>query len=1018
MKPQLLAAFAIVAAGLWLASPLHTVAEPAGLDFALGQNTEAQLCRAVARFDAPRGAKAADIYCGTWPRPSGRVTVFADEASAASALAAACKGDETALQSAEFSDLRQVACARTDKGAIRRYALVARRAGKVVIGEVYPSDWAPLVNAARVMTGAMKAAAVTSAAGETPGLTEIEAVFPGGPPGQDAAGKYELLRLRAYEYNSMWQFDASQRDFEALLAAQQAIAPDDTDSEAEIRAEIGLDLSSSRRFDEARASFDRAEALARAADDALLLSKIENYRAMDQLNQRRFNTALALALAANRSRASLAHGQGAGADITAGDVARTESHGVSRRTLLVSLGQMSPADRAIILNAQADYIAGVAARSLGLASAAANDLSAAAAAISQVGSPPPRLVGDIVDERANLSLASGDYAAAAAAAKDGLTTISTVAPGTRSEAHLWLALETAQAAMGDEGGALASGRHAVDIYANQTESPGMPPDVAAPRLALLEQAWRRTGDDALAAEYFRTLSLVWDGAAARTTALLAARIAEHDAADQMRAYQDAERGYRAAFARRQVLLGDPDAPPGQIASANDAVNKAVTALGNAEADLRARAPAYLELLDPQASAADLEAVLAAHEAYLRVVMTGQGGFGVLVDGSGVHPFRTTLTSAQADGLVDGVRRSTHLRGARLPDYDIDAAVKLYASLIGPVQDRLQDVRDLDVDVSGSLASIPFAALVATPPSPDQMAKIRSDADYSGVDWAARRFTIVNALGPASFIRLRKQPPPAPAAQLGAVAYGDFEPDPQGVAARVASTYGLSEACKAEMAHSLSLFPALPDTAGEARSVASSFSNARVSLGKDFTDAAFLHDPATAKADVILVATHGVLAISPCFPQPALLTSLGASGTGLIEASALLDEQLSARLVLLSACDTAAGGKLDEALTGLDDGGDALSGLARAFIYAGARDVLASEWMVDADSSKTEIAVLLKEASAGKSVRAALSDAEAAVYTQAETAHPFYWAPFILVGDGAGTLGAPPAQVATLESATR
>jgi CHAT domain-containing protein len=989
----------------WLtAAPAARADTPA--DFALGANTENQACRAVARFDAPRGARSADIYCGAWERPSGRVTAFADAASARAALAETCKGDATKLQSGDFTDLSQIACGRAENSAIRRYALTARRGGAVVVGEVYPSDWGPLVAAARVLTGAARPAAITAGSGVTPGLSQIEAVYPAGPPGQGAALNYELLRRRAYEYNAAWEFGASLRDYQDLLAAQKKVAPDDQAGEAEILAEIGLDLSSARRFDEARSTLDRAEALARRADDSLLVSKITNYRALDQLNQRHFNAALRLALAANAERAPAGRASGATA-ISASDVGRVESQSaaLSQRTLLVSLGEASAADRSAVLTAQADYVAGVAARAMGQLQAAGDDLRSASQSLADAGTPPARLVGDISNARAGLDLAAGDYAGAEVVTEAGLASIRTIAPGTRGEAHLWLTLEAAQVGLGRTADALASGRAAMAIYARQTELPGLPPEIAAQHLALIESEWRRAGDPALAAEYFQTLSLVWDGSAARTTALLAARLALRDAGAQARAYQDAERAYRAAYARRQTLVADPDLPPAQLATATAAVTKAAADFGVAETDLRRQAPAYLELLSPLANATDLQGVLGDKEAYLRLVMTSTGGFGALVDKTGIHPFRTALTDAQADALVDKLRRTTHLHGRRLPDYDVASAEALYQGLIGPVNDRLASVRDLDVDVSGSLASIPFSALVATAPSPDTLDKISNQQDYSAVDWLARHFTVVNSLGPASFVRLRKETPPA-AGNLTAVAFGDFQPDPALVADRVAAAEELPDSCRAEMRHSLSLLPPLPETADEAKTVAADFSNSEVVLGKDFTDVKFAHDPATANADVILLATHGVLAISPCFPEPALLTSVGDKGDGLIEASALLDRQLKARLVILSACDTAAGGKLDAARTGLDDGGDALSGLARGFIYAGARNVLASEWMVDSDSSKIEIGVLLAETSRdGKSAREAMSDAEAKVYSQAETGHPFYWAPFILVGEGGGYLAA-------------
>jgi CHAT domain-containing protein len=377
----------------------------------------------------------------------------------------------------------------------------------------------------------------------------------------------------------------------------------------------------------------------------------------------------------------------------------------------------------------------------------------------------------------------------------------------------------------------------------------------------------------------------------------------------------------------------------------------------------------------------------------------------------VSPFRIALTETQIGVLTDRLRRTTHLKArGGLPDYDLDAAESLYAALIGPVQDRLAGVTQLDVDVSGALASIPFGALVASRPTSAQLEKIRSDQDYTGIDWVARHYAVANALGPASFIRLRKVA--APQARPSAVIYGDYVPDPQTVAARLAQSRDLSDGCRAKVQHALALLDPLPDTADEARRIASAFPGASVSLGADFTDASFMQDPKTADASVIVLATHGVLGLSPCFPEPALLTSVGATGDGLIEASRLLDRELEAQLVVLSACDTAAGGKLDEAQTGLADGGDALSGLARAFIYAGARNVMATEWKIDAAASQAEMSVFFQTAGQpGVSVLDAFAASQKSLYDKAETAHPFYWAAFVLVGDGGDSLAASPAAAA-------
>jgi CHAT domain-containing protein len=1002
--PRLIGLCAILAS-LCIGGPRAVAAESG--DFGLGTNTEQETCRAVMRFDGPRGGQASDIYCGAWERPSGRITLYPTAAAAQAAMTGVCQGDTTPLQSADFSLMKQIACARTDQTGPRRYVLIAQRGQQIVIGDVYPSDWGPLINAARVVSGLERpTAAAASTSAETPGLREIEAVFPSGPPGQAATSNYELLLRRAYEYNTIWSFDTAERDFEELLRMHSRVAPDDVSGEGEILAEIGLNMSNARRFDEASSVFTEAEARAHNANDPMLATKILNYRAVDQLNQHHDATATRLALQAIQARAQIARNAQiqVGTRISAGDVGRVEASNISagQRSLLVSLTDEPTADKAAILNAQASYIAAIAARGLGRSDEAPL-LAAASLDLQPVSIPPGWLEGDITNELADSRLAAGDFAGAEAAAQAGLVIMAKAAPGSRAQAHLYLTLEGAQAAQGRATEALVNGRQAMAIYDRQMESPGLPPDIAANHLSLLEKEWRQTGDAGLAAEYFQTLSLVWDGAAARTTAQLAARLVLKQAGDQARGYQDAERAYRAALARQQQLAADADTPGDQKAAADAAVKAASDHYAASEAALRDKAPAYLELLNPQASAGDLQAALAGHEAYLRIVVGAQGGYGVLVGKAVVHPFVVPLTGAQIDALADRFRRSTHLHGRRLPDFDLAASEALYAALIAPVQDQLANIDTLDVDVNGSLASIPFAALVATAPDQAHLDKIHAEQDYTGVDWLARHVAVASTLGPASFIRLRKATSAVPA-QLHAAVYGDYVPNPAEVATRLAKERGLSDACRLQVEHDLQLLGPLPETEDEARGIAAKFPGARLVMGASFTDTDFLHSPDTANADVIMLATHGVLGLSTCFAEPALLTSVGASGYGLIEASQLFDTQLKARVVVLSACDTAGGGKLDEARTGLADGGDALSGLARGFIYAGARNVLATEWKVDAATSSSEINGFFQGAGLPNAgLGRALADAQKQIYDQPETAHPFYWAAFVLVGDGGGSL---------------
>ena len=105
-------------------------------------------------------------------------------------------------------------------------------------------------------------------------------------------------------------------------------------------------------------------------------------------------------------------------------------------------------------------------------------------------------------------------------------------------------------------------------------------------------------------------------------------------------------------------------------------------------------------------------------------------------------------------------------------------------------------------------------------------------------------------------------------------------------------------------------------------------------------------------------------------------------------------KLDADWVILSACNTAAGGA---------QGAEALSGLARAFIYAGARALLVSHWSVDSAATVKLITSAVGATARDKTIgRAeALRRAMLAMIDtgEAREAHPAFWAPFVVVGEG-------------------
>jgi CHAT domain-containing protein len=156
--------------------------------------------------------------------------------------------------------------------------------------------------------------------------------------------------------------------------------------------------------------------------------------------------------------------------------------------------------------------------------------------------------------------------------------------------------------------------------------------------------------------------------------------------------------------------------------------------------------------------------------------------------------------------------------------------------------------------------------------------------------------------------------------------------------------------------------------------------------------------------VLYFATHGLLPGElKCQAEPGLVMSPppGAQQTdtafdGLLESSEIASLRLNADLVVLSACNTAAS-------DGRFGGGDALSGLAEAFFHAGARNMLVTHWQVPSAATAELMSALftsLRESNGG-SVGESLRRAQNGLFAKGATAHPFFWAAFVVIGDGMG-----------------
>jgi len=277
---------------------------------------------------------------------------------------------------------------------------------------------------------------------------------------------------------------------------------------------------------------------------------------------------------------------------------------------------------------------------------------------------------------------------------------------------------------------------------------------------------------------------------------------------------------------------------------------------------------------------------------------------------------------------------------------------------------------------GALLGLPLGLLIETPPPAGE--------DYMRADWLIQRHAFVSIPSIGAFAAATAPPPRRRANRMLAFADPILTGRGQG-----------SEDCRPGAptdAAALRALDPLPGTRRETEAVRRALGGGRVVAGGQFTEAAF-RNADLRSSDVLYFATHGLVPGElSCGDEPGLVATppRGRAGSraadGLIAASEIAAFKIDADLVVLSACNTGAGG----------EGGEALSGLASAFLFAGARAMVVTHWVVDSETT----AALMAEAFArsGQDLRTlpGLAAAQRAAAAQATTAHPFFWAAFAFV----------------------
>ncbi|GLZ28027.1 hypothetical protein Lesp02_02170 [Lentzea sp. NBRC 105346] len=411
--------------------------------------------------------------------------------------------------------------------------------------------------------------------------------------------------------------------------------------------------------------------------------------------------------------------------------------------------------------------------------------------------------------------------------------------------------------------------------------------------------------------------------------------------------------------------GEEGLPEHRLGTLRQLLTTALDSLDAVETELRQVDPGYWRAVNPQADVTGLDMVSGALPADAALIQYVMGSTDVMcwavTDGGMVASKQFTVDRGLVDRLVDEVLAACTTGGDYLP-----AAQRLAKLLVEPFDEVIEQCGSLFVVPGGATMRLPFAVL-----------------PWRGEPLGAAQ--PISVLPSASMLCLpqRARTGNGHALVVGNPQAMSWRPGPDQPAVALSS---------------------LPGAESEAVAVARVLGDVEPLIGPDATLDRVL--PRLPEASVVHLATHGILAA-----DAPLASAIALAGGAQLTVGALVGQQLSADLVVLSACHTGTGAAVR---------GDELLGFGRALLAAGARAAVVTSWAVNDTSAALLMTEFHRRRVAGASDLKALwqacrflrtFDGEDAAASQRVRDlgatehegtlynHPHHWAPFTIVSIG-------------------
>lgn len=962
---------------------------------AIGKNAVGEECTQAAA-DLGASGRRADVFCGSWTQPSasvrsgegGDLALLASQSPWRSAIEERFRCDAptpTTILGGQPAQLLQ--CTRR-VGGWAHVAIVAR-----VAGQTWYADG--VLPAASVMERSIGILAGVARPDTSPISSAADALLAARLAAQSFGsgdvGQYDALMKAGTRANIANNFASAETAFRAALAIQRKAQGKDNPNTVAPLMSLALMLSLEGRFADADTLFAQADKLAPNAADPTATARLAHYRALHALNQNRPQDALALLQQAEAGYAAEIPPDALRANAprpasSALPFARRLGNLISTEDLLTNPRVQS----ALLGTIEARRNRATALRLLNRANEAESVLKSADDLASANGLARPMVTARLFRTMALTAADEGDQAGAIANLTRSANAFDRTLPGSKPTADTYLLTAGMMAVSGRLSDALPFCRAAVrSLVALKV---GATPEQMAPCLDAFAQA---ANDQTVLEEMFVAAQLVQGGITSQQIAQASATLAENardpKVAAAIRRQRDIETMLDGLYARRDDLAqarAQGGVPTAQAADLEKQIADLERQRDDADQQLQAASPNYGQLVQTTVKPSDIYAALHPDEAFIAMTLNASGGWVFALSHNTIAVSRIPRGTDDVRRLVARVRASIELTGTALPSFDIDGARELYDLTLRGVAPSLQGTNSVVIAPAGPLLSVPFEVLLTGPAAADRLAT---------APWLVRQFAIAHVPAPSNFVTLRRI-----AATSRAVrpwfGFGESEPitlaqaerafpsGPCGQTARALSQLARIPYANKELEAGRLLFGAEPsDTL----------------VGGAFTAAHVLATPLK-NYRVLQFSTHALLPTDlRCQNEPAIVTSAGGGDAkaALLTASRIVQLELDANLVILSACNS--GGP------GGTTAGESLSGLARSFFYAGARSLLVTHWSVNDQVAAFLVADSLARMKAKPSlgIAGALRDAELATLAGAgkdlppEIAHPFFWAPFAVIGDG-------------------